>query len=501
MHHALQVTEILLNIVSHWNAPSGCNTSDLIVWQPLERSDLAALARTCRLFKEPTLDVLWSALDDLHPVTIQFRRICCRLFDYGPSEQTEWATLRSYTCRIRSVYDFDIRFFWCNADPRHTIDVPLLPNLRHLRYLYRGDDPAFLLHIPLPSLSSLTYVFNWCGHKNPAPFKDYLRSFPGKSPTGRLQRLTIHMDEPEVVIDPLVSDFVCRWPDPRIVSCPLVTLNINAFKHLACVSDVTHLRFTLDAALPDLISPIDTLCFSKLQELELHSKSLIPVSKLLSCVQLSTVTDLIVRFMDIPSKRNVSFFLEVVELDPEMHRFAIGSDDVLVSDDLRPLMALKNLRRFDFHLQWEVVLTDDDLLELSWRWRQTSGGITPDGILRLLQTCPSIKELALLVDTRSSVEACLSLRPPLDGFGLKLSHTLFIDIANFTIEEASVPAMVAFFVHLTYLIPSGTVLSLRAWNSILILEMWDNPNCWRDVFRQTEEAVEQSGRRISFDMW
>ena len=51
MHHALEIQEILLNIF-------GC----------CRLSDLPALARTCRAFKEPALDVLWEELED--PTTL-----------------------------------------------------------------------------------------------------------------------------------------------------------------------------------------------------------------------------------------------------------------------------------------------------------------------------------------------------------------------------------------------------------------------------------------------
>lgn len=56
MHHALEIPEILLNIFGH-------------CYQPGKRrgtiSDLASLAGTCRVFREPALDVLWEDLDNL----------------------------------------------------------------------------------------------------------------------------------------------------------------------------------------------------------------------------------------------------------------------------------------------------------------------------------------------------------------------------------------------------------------------------------------------------
>ena len=60
MHHALEVQEILLNIFRffgrrHYDRDDG-------------PGDLASLARTCRTFKEPALDILWEVLDDLSPL-------------------------------------------------------------------------------------------------------------------------------------------------------------------------------------------------------------------------------------------------------------------------------------------------------------------------------------------------------------------------------------------------------------------------------------------------
>ena len=56
MHHALEIQEILSNIFVY------CSPS---VLGKKPTTDLAALARTCRAFKEPALDVLWRELVDL----------------------------------------------------------------------------------------------------------------------------------------------------------------------------------------------------------------------------------------------------------------------------------------------------------------------------------------------------------------------------------------------------------------------------------------------------
>ena len=68
MHHALEIQEVLSVIFFC----SFCSTQVLVdrhtgrvkSWI----SDLPALARTCRTYKEPALDILWSTLIDLSPL-------------------------------------------------------------------------------------------------------------------------------------------------------------------------------------------------------------------------------------------------------------------------------------------------------------------------------------------------------------------------------------------------------------------------------------------------
>lgn len=61
MHHALEIQEILSNIFEHCSPPVPPIYS---YHYETATPDLAALARTCRAFKEPALDVLWRALID-----------------------------------------------------------------------------------------------------------------------------------------------------------------------------------------------------------------------------------------------------------------------------------------------------------------------------------------------------------------------------------------------------------------------------------------------------
>ena len=64
MHPALRLEEILLNVFGQLYSPTTINR----LRPPRATVDLAVLARTCRTFKEPALDVLWTELVNLSPL-------------------------------------------------------------------------------------------------------------------------------------------------------------------------------------------------------------------------------------------------------------------------------------------------------------------------------------------------------------------------------------------------------------------------------------------------
>jgi len=66
MHHALYIEETLLNIFSYCYIPKHRQHSYLEPQRWYANVHLAALARTCKRFKEPALDMIWAELSDLY---------------------------------------------------------------------------------------------------------------------------------------------------------------------------------------------------------------------------------------------------------------------------------------------------------------------------------------------------------------------------------------------------------------------------------------------------
>ncbi|KAG6377248.1 hypothetical protein JVT61DRAFT_1308 [Boletus reticuloceps] len=102
--------------------------------------------------------------------------------------------------------------------------------------------------------------------------------------------------------------------------------------------------------------------------------------------------------------------------------------------------------------EWNVGLTDSYVLALAtaWPWLEVllineewgwnlQCGITPGGLVRLLQTCQSLLGLALALDTRGYTE------PPssevLASFQSTLLPAFSVDILDSSIEAESMPAI------------------------------------------------------------
>ena len=95
MHHALQIQEILQNIFDYCRRVHGATT------------DLPALARTCRTFKEPALDVLWEQLDDVSPIAR-----CL------PGTSHEENKVGVFKCSVTSLSDSE---YLCSTVPQSAI--------------------------------------------------------------------------------------------------------------------------------------------------------------------------------------------------------------------------------------------------------------------------------------------------------------------------------------------------------------------------------------------
>ncbi|KAF8123021.1 hypothetical protein EV363DRAFT_1229779 [Boletus edulis] len=449
MHPALQIQELLLNIFGHYSEAT---------------ADLAALARTCRAFKDPALDVLWEVLHSLCPLVRCLPEACHRLpagnmcYAFHRSlRQNEWDILRSYTRRIRSIYTLSgldrqsAQRLWRAPEPQS-----LFPSLRHLQIDYTRN-AVNLLFIPFPSLTFLAIkVYSL------RLLEDSLKSLSNTSPS--LCELRIHPCR--VNMDSFDLTFICKWRHLHTVVCPKISLDVITLVHLSRISALTRLEFKLGDTLPDQTSPLDSpLIFTHLAYLILHSESMNPISRLLSRIQFRAVKSFSASIKRRPSRQDL-FFLASAQTsglchtihqlildqdDFRAHTYVHGDRPVLGFQCLQPFMAFTNLRHIHLDIEWTVDLTDSELLtavsvwphleklciNVQWGWN-TLGGITPNGLVQLVQTCPSLTSFSLAVDTHGYT----TIFP---GCKLTSSSLQFINVLDSFIEEESVLAVTAFF--------------------------------------------------------
>ncbi|KAF8441649.1 hypothetical protein L210DRAFT_3537794 [Boletus edulis BED1] len=476
MHHTLQIQEILLNIFGH------CCQYEFGVLHV--SSGVAALARTCRAFKEPALDVLWEELIELSSLVCCIPKASHRLSSksyafHRSLTQIEWDILRSYTRRIRSinlVEDMPRIDHKCFLDLlKHPMTEPLFPNVRKLYIQYPGD--KHMLLATLPSLMSLDI---------------------------RLANLSFHPYHDETVdmgcIDP---KFICHWRNLQSIDCSEMPLDMTTLVHLSRLPALVNLSFTLPSTLPDQISSSDSpLIFSNLKQLLLHSEFLSPVSHLLSKIRLPAVTDLAACIDFRPARQDLSLFfanvwtsgsprtiqaLRLIQPYNWGETSVPGDRPVLGLEDLRLYVPFSNLRWIQLDIEWKIDLTDSELLTLvstwpcleelsintEWGWN-TLGGITPNGLLQLLHSCPLLTWIAVPIDTRAEIPPS----PTSLGF---LPPQCTINFVDSFIEEESVPAIAAFIASLM----ASSQLHFHAWSSYGMIAPY------RDVCRERWRDVEE----------
>lgn len=317
-----------------------------------------------------------------------------------------------------------------------------------------------LLHLPLPSLVFLRVAF-----ENPHSFENSFKSFPNFSPN--IRELFIYVHRLGIApFNKIEHNYHCRWRNLCCVVCPRIALDRDALVDLSRVPALTRLECALSATFSASDS---TLFFSNLHNMKLHSASLEPTSRLLSQIRLPAITNFTAIFRYCPSKQEFSSFMigvQVSSASNTVEKFGlIQSSNAPRSNSEAPLLGLKdlrlcmefsNLRFLHLNIEYNVGLTESEVLELAsawprmehlsinddWGWN-SQGGVTPGGLVRLLQTCRSLRSLDLLLDTRGytdlpSSQAAASLE-------LTLTPTFSINVLDSIIEADSLPAIAAFF--------------------------------------------------------
>lgn len=390
----------------------------------------------------------------------------------------------------------------------------MFPNLRILRWEFiRGSFPL-MHHLAVPSLTSLeiNFVFG-----DIPPFHSFPKSLGDLCPN--IRRFRIRMRRPQVGFDEAISGLVRRWTNLQDVYCPYINLDSDSLLHLSRTPVLTHLSFTLSAAVTDhIISSDSRLLLSNLRDLEISSQSLEPISRLFSHTRLSTVESLTVYIDSCPPKHIFRSYLIAVRKSCTHHSLVSlkliqtrspsstshGSERYqLTLDDMRPCMVFDQLRRMDINIAFSVNLMDDDLLSLAsacphlehllineeWGWKlDTVGGITPDGLFQLLQRLRSLRSFCLAIDTWGYTEVSPAIElAQIAGIIPRMS--LSVNVADSLIHPESVDALADFFGRI---MQQRVNSSSRSWCTSAMADRLDfqiSRKLWEDVFVKAHERA------------
>jgi len=269
-------------------------------------------------------------------------------------------------------------------------------------------------------------------------------------------------------LDAAISRQLHRWTNLERAECRLVTLNMDTIVHLPSISILKRLSFTLSADLDNHITHLGSaFIFSNLVNLEIGSASLESIINLFSRIQLPKIKDLEVSVSKYTPRWQVrEYWTAVQKACPSntLTHLAFSSSDkgienltgldkqtrpLLTFDDLLPYKDFGNLRRIYINLALSVNLTDADLLDLvstspqleelsinrfrGWKMGGDGGGITLSGLVQLLQQCPSLHRMSLVIDMRTFTEiphVSFPSRPKpvlLDHLDSNITHESLLD--------------------------------------------------------------------------
>ncbi|OAX41712.1 hypothetical protein K503DRAFT_797776 [Rhizopogon vinicolor AM-OR11-026] len=239
MHICLLPTETLLDIFANIRGQRGSRR---------DRATIAALARTCRKFKEPALDTLWehtygfepfiSCLpDDVVKRTTKWVSLKRHLFS------GEWKIFAQYAHRVRSliIYDFDLDMI-SERVVQALVSMPsLLPKLRELQWWDERESFFPLLRALLvPTVRSMKFgsgLYLYEPWTSSFAKSTLLASLGARCPSVQ-ELVCAYADDSHAI-----REFVCGWKELSHLRTGV--LNTQSLRNLALLPSLKSLHFRI----------------------------------------------------------------------------------------------------------------------------------------------------------------------------------------------------------------------------------------------------------------
>ncbi|KAI6021844.1 hypothetical protein BKA83DRAFT_14111 [Pisolithus microcarpus] len=429
MHHCLRITEILHLIFGYLADEKVTNAN---VTGAIRHKDVAVLARTCKAFMDPALDILWRTQSSLSPLVMclpaQFWTLTVDQKDgvvsllQEPSHE-DWLTLKGYSRRIRA---FDRTKLHLPTVCENIVDIvfspdlsdelfPLLHTLNFTIFSGPPSDPIQLLHnTRLPQLVRLRF-------RTPKPYRNW---------------------DPDLYFTP------ASVPSLQALTIGAARARFHANTRLAPSSlrEVIHLQFLceLTVTLPEGfdvdVCPSMQPTFPSLRRIALTVRSLDQCTNLLSCITScelgsvkilhrspATQDDIYQLFQEIERirKRYADFNTLDIRGSHKNKPTAHPPFD-LPRSMLTPFLASRRLRVLNLSSFVVLDINDSFIAQIALAWpeietlhlrgpEQGDVRVTLEGIRELLRGCPRLQSLHMRIDARILPEG----EPEMQSFSLR----------------------------------------------------------------------------------
>ncbi|KAH9948842.1 hypothetical protein B0H21DRAFT_787475 [Amylocystis lapponica] len=448
MHRALDIPEIIYEIIQHLQPQTSCN----YCYESPQLRDLAKVARVCKALSEPTLDILWRELDNMLPLLrllsplqsvsvgnqgFMGSRNDDAYFMRGQVPLDEWTRFQLYARRVRHLSS---NYFEMKDDSifielsRLTDGNPLLPSLTRLNWvppLLSQADNFFLISPSLRSLALFPVVpegFDRIHHELlDQAYEQLLRRLFARAPF--LEEFYIYED-----CGPVVASYlpIAEAKHVRVLD---ITVARSAFtdttfaRAISAMESLDHLKIHLEKP----FTPSGG--FSNLRHLCVHSDSFSFITGFLSAIGSRRLLSIHIVHCSITNQANAEMFLECLaqcvkhtslrNLTLICKRFSTSSLHLVsrLADFLKTLLPLHDLETLRIEVCHSLASSDEDVLAMASAWPRLTS-------LTLLHQLPNVENLSIW-SLRHLARLCPNLtRLRLSNVGTQLSDPFPSDAAQ-----------------------------------------------------------------------
>ncbi|KAG6820193.1 hypothetical protein H0H93_004186 [Arthromyces matolae] len=433
MHQCLRIQEILTNIFGYAFLYDGVEDYD----------SLTKLARTCKLFSNAALDLLWSSQPSLQPLLKCFPKGIIQVDNdsrLSIPEDKDFERVHFYASRIRSLnHDVDyathyVDIVTCSLLLNQCLDIgrPLLPNLHHLTlgfsdFCGQAIFPRLVMAPNLRSIFLLRHTYTVYSRQLSKLNEDWKNIVAVLGPClPLLRKFEIERDFESYHGMPVrFSKTLClSFQQIQNLTIPLLELDLETLTHLAKMPTLNKFEFAISSE--SLLSFNPSLGdFSCIQDLAIHTNQIDGCANFLSCQpflclhNLSVIDDgtstlvwsfdSLVKHMKTPSLRSLKllkpthWWSDLVDEPPAP----------FTRSTLESLLRIISLVHLEITFDLSVKLTDEELAMIPDAWPHLQflslpdnsfsvrPGLTFEGLFPLIKKCQNLKTLIIRVNAKS----------------------------------------------------------------------------------------------------